>query len=361
MCFKRMDLKLKGILAKIESQGFECFLVGGYVRDYILGIKSYDIDITTNATPDKIKKILGLSTEENYGCISFKRNKYTYEITTYRRELSYYKRHPKFVFIDDIYEDLKRRDFTINAICMDFKGHILDPLNGKVDLEKRILRAIGNVDAKLKEDPLRILRAIRFTAIYNLTIEENLENFIKNNPHLVRNISKEKIISELNKIFKSSASTKGVELLNKYNILKHLGLKLSRDFIASSICSSWAQFEFISNYPFPKNIKARIKQIQEILLKGKIEKEDLFNYDLDICLEASKILPLKRSEVIKMYKDLPIKNAREIKITGQEMANLINSPKMIKDVKKQLINEIICGNLANEKDAILKFIIEKWK
>ena len=172
---------IKKVLKKIESQGYEAFIVGGYVRDYLLDKESFDIDICTNALPDTIKNIFKkYITKENYGCISFKIKDYSFDITTYRKEIKYNKRKPtQLEYVDNLDEDIIRRDFTINSICMDYKGYIIDIYDGINDLSNKEIKMIGDVDQKIKEDPLRILRTIRFACTLNFNINSDLEDSIK--------------------------------------------------------------------------------------------------------------------------------------------------------------------------------------
>lgn len=190
------------ILKILYDNHYDAYIVGGYVRDKLLNIESSDIDICTNAKPDIIKELFDVL-EENYGSCIVKYDHYNYEITTFRKEIYNNSRFPKVEFIDNLEEDLKRRDFTINAICIDKDEKIIDLYNGIEDLNNKILRSIGNPDVKLKEDPLRILRAKRFKENYNLKYDESLNKAIKNNEELINKISKTKINRELNKIKES--------------------------------------------------------------------------------------------------------------------------------------------------------------
>lgn len=189
------------ILKEINSTGYIAYIVGGYVRDYLLGINSSDIDITTSATPDIIASLYDVVEDNSrFGSLKIKKNNYIFEITTFRKELEYNNRFPKIEFTDSLIEDLKRRDFTINTICMDEDESIIDLMGGIEDIEKKTIRSIGDVDIKLNEDPLRILRAIRFMGYLDFTLEESLKNSIIKNKELVKTLSKRRIDSELSKM-----------------------------------------------------------------------------------------------------------------------------------------------------------------
>jgi len=165
-----MDKFIVNILKKIEKNGFEAFVVGGYVRNNLLGINSRDVDICTNALPKDIIKIFNLKkdTKDNYGSVNIITKKYNIDITTYRKESNYNLHKPEVEFINNIDDDLERRDFTINAILLNSNNELIDKYNGIEDLNNKLLKCIGNTKEKLTNDPLRILRALRFSIIYDL-------------------------------------------------------------------------------------------------------------------------------------------------------------------------------------------------
>lgn len=213
------------IVDKLEEAGFETYLVGGCVRDELLCRDNYDIDITTKARPDQILEVFKdyktIDIGKKFGTIKVILNLREYEITTMRKENAYYdKRHPSLVYYtDDIYEDLKRRDFTINAMAKR-KGRIIDPFNGKDDLEKKIIRAVGNPYARISEDRLRSLRACRFATVLDFDIDDDLKEAIKSQS--IDDISKERIQDEINKILLAARPSRGIRLLDELNLLESI-------------------------------------------------------------------------------------------------------------------------------------------
>ena len=213
------------IVDKLEEAGFETYLVGGCVRDELLCRDNYDIDITTKARPDQILEVFKdyktIDIGKKFGTIKVILNLREYEITTMRKENAYYdKRHPSLVYYtDDIYEDLKRRDFTINAMAKR-KGRIIDPFNGKDDLEKKIIRAVGNPYDRISEDRLRSLRACRFATVLDFNIDHDLKEAIKSQS--IDDISKERIQDEINKILLAARPSKGIRLLDELNLLESI-------------------------------------------------------------------------------------------------------------------------------------------
>ena len=151
---------------------------------------SYDIDICTNALPKNVKELFKNCELTSYGNVFFKLKKYDFEITTYRKELKYENRRPKeVVYINNLIEDLLRRDFTINTICLNQNNEIIDLLDGVEDIKNRTLKIVGDPDLKLKEDPLRILRAIRFATVLDFDLDSNLQDSIFRNKYLLRDLS----------------------------------------------------------------------------------------------------------------------------------------------------------------------------
>ena len=166
-----MNKEIVNVLKKIESNNFEAYVIGGYVRDKLLGIETYDIDIATNALPKDIMSIFNIKSVTNYGTAKISTDNYRFDIATYRKELSYSNRNPEVKYINSLNEDIVRRDFTINTIAMNKDGEIVDYLNGVKDLQNRLIRCVGDPTQKIKEDPLRILRALRFSIILDFKLE----------------------------------------------------------------------------------------------------------------------------------------------------------------------------------------------
>ena len=153
------------ILKKIEESSFKAYIVGGFVRDYILNIPSIDVDICTNATPKELLEIFDNAIpNEEYGSVRVVYKKVTFEITTFRKETKYvgHRKPMEIEYIDDLKQDLLRRDITINTLCMNSNGEIIDVLGVMQDLKNRVIKVVGDANKKLEEDSLRILRCIRF-------------------------------------------------------------------------------------------------------------------------------------------------------------------------------------------------------
>lgn len=218
----------KYILKKLNKNNFEAYIVGGAVRDFLLGKEPGDYDFTTNAKPEDLKKVFAdyhlITIGQHFGTIGVLLDGKVYEITTFRQDGEYDDgRKPKEVTYGKSLEgDCSRRDFTINGLALDSNGHLYDFFNGQEDLEKKVIRAIGEPGQRFLEDPLRILRGIRFASILDFEIcEKTYEEMIQKRRELSR-ISIERIREELNKILIGPHPKKGLEILRKTGILKDL-------------------------------------------------------------------------------------------------------------------------------------------
>lgn len=206
----KMDNGSKTIINILEQNGYEGYIVGGCVRDLIMGITPKDFDITTNCLPEKIMEVFSeykvIPTGEEYGTITVVINHIPYEITTFRTEGNYLdNRHPsKIEFQSDLECDLSRRDFTINAMAYNEKKGLVDLFGGVEDIENGILRAVGDANSRFQEDALRIIRAYRFASRYNLTIEEKTIKAVYDDLPLLKAIAKERIFKELKEIFENN-------------------------------------------------------------------------------------------------------------------------------------------------------------
>ena len=216
----KLPKNVEYILEKLNSKGFEAFIVGGCVRDSLLNKIPQDYDITTNALPKKIEEIFDktIPTGIKHGTVTVLINKEPYEVTTYRTDGEYLNnRKPKEVkFVSNIEEDLSRRDFTINAMAYSPYLGFKDCFNGKEDLKNKIIRCVGDPDKRFSEDALRMLRAIRFSCQLDFKIEKLTAESIKRNFRLIKNISMERIQSEFTKIILSKNPDKGLMLLREH-------------------------------------------------------------------------------------------------------------------------------------------------
>lgn len=223
----QIPYELKKMNGLFTSNGFEAFLVGGAVRDILLGKTAHDWDLTTNARPQDVMKIFHrvIPTGIKHGTVTVHFMKKEIEVTTYRADQGYSDgRHPdRVIFADSIEDDLSRRDFTMNAIAASLKdGSLVDPFEGQKDLKNKIIRTVGNAHERFMEDGLRPVRALRFASQLNFKIEEKTYNeiFKKEIQDKVISISLERFRDEFLKIMKSPKPSIGIKLLEDTGLLK---------------------------------------------------------------------------------------------------------------------------------------------
>ncbi len=226
----RLPKEVQLILNTLKEGGFEAYVVGGCVRDLMLGNEPKDWDVTTNATPEQIQKLFPEHVYENtFGTVAVKTGSEDpsltlVEVTPYRIEGKYTdKRHPDNVtFADKLEDDLSRRDFTVNALAMDIEGNTIDPFGGERDLKSKVIRTVGNPEQRFDEDALRLLRAVRFATVLGFKIEPATSEAIKKDAEWLRTISKERVRDEFVKIIESDNAYEGIILLEEIGLLEHI-------------------------------------------------------------------------------------------------------------------------------------------
>lgn len=198
---------VRELLKKIQEAGYEAYVVGGCVRDSLMGERPQDWDITTSALPMQIKDIFPrtIDTGIQHGTVTVMVNHVGYEVTTYRIDGEYEDgRHPdRVTFTGSLLEDLKRRDFTINAMAYNEKDGLVDAFGGRQDMEKKVIRCVGEARCRFEEDALRMMRAVRFSARLGYSIEENTAAAIKEMAPRLKQVSAERIQTELTKLLVS--------------------------------------------------------------------------------------------------------------------------------------------------------------
>lgn len=364
-----LDQALK-VLKKIEDNGFVAYIVGGFVRDYLLGIESMDIDICTNATPKELKEIFedACIPSEDYGAVILENINHHFEITTFRKEEIYSDdRKPiEIKYINDLKEDLKRRDFTINTICMDSNKNIIDLLGGRKDLEDKTIRCVGNIYLKFSQDPLRILRALRFATILDFEIVNDVKYEIKKSRGLLKKLSYNRKREELDKIFSSPNMKKGIELIKELDLMDSLELKNLDKVLEyenlNDLIGVWAVIDVCDIYPFSNNEKSLIKKISELYDYGSISPMTLYKYDLYVNSVVGSMLGIDKKEIVKMYGELTIHKRSDICINGDDIISIlkIEPSKDIDTILSDIEERIILGKLENDRKAIGKYVVKKY-
>ncbi len=252
------------VLQTLKKYGYEAYLVGGYPRDHYLGLESEDFDICTKATPEEIARIYPEAdlSFASYGAVRLKIHHNHYEITTFRKEYNYeHHRIPRRIeFVDTLEEDLIRRDFIMNTLCIDWNGNYVDLLGARKDMDHKIIRTVGNSMDRLEEDALRILRAIRFASTLNFKLDCELEEAIKKKKDLLKTLSYERKREELDQIF---STEKGVSLILHYGLDGPLELSRLANIQTKGLWNIWRELDVADRYPFSKKEQNYLKQLDQ--------------------------------------------------------------------------------------------------
>ncbi|MFS0837917.1 CCA tRNA nucleotidyltransferase [Paenibacillus sp. 1P03SA] len=224
------------VLERLRSRRHEAYFVGGFVRDYVLGRPVKDVDIATSAKPEEVMEAFPktVPTGLQHGTVTVLTGAYSFEVTTFRKETEYegFRRPAEVEYITDLEEDLKRRDFTMNAMAMDADGSLIDPFEGRSDMNRGVLRCVGEASERFGEDALRMLRCIRFAAEYGLEIEDATWQALLRQAPLLRHIAMERVRAELQRMVGGADPARAAELLLASGLWRHAKTPLALPFAA---------------------------------------------------------------------------------------------------------------------------------
>jgi len=338
--------KVSYILKKLQKYGFTAYIVGGCVRDSIRGVVPHDWDITTNALPDEIIACFGnhdlIKAGIKHGTVGIFIDGEVYEVTTFRTDGVYTdNRRPDSVeFIADIRGDLKRRDFTINAIAYNHTDGYIDYFGGADDIKNGILKCVGDPDTRFKEDALRIMRAIRFAAVLGYTIETDTKTAMCNNKDLLHNIAAERITAELNKII---ACDNYCAILNEYaDFLPPMkNVSYTNEFIVR--LALLFDTDTLKQLRYDNKTIKIVRTIQEI--DGNPQKivtkfgAEIFNYWCDYKhIERKKIEPV------------------DLQVNGRDLLDIgFRNGSNIGDTLDKLLDDVIAGHIANDTQTLIEW------
>ena len=358
--------KAMQVLNIFNEHGYDAYIVGGYPRDSILGIKTNDIDICTNAKPKEIMEIFdtdGIS-DIKYGSVKVIYKGIYFDVTTFRKDIKYENnRKPvKIKYVTDLKKDLLRRDFTINTLCIDKDGNYIDLLNARKDIDNKIITTVGNPRYRLKEDSLRILRAIRFASCLDFDIDNKVLNYIKKYGYLLKYLSYSRKKEELDKIFSSKNKEKGIELLIELGLIKYLELNnLDKIVLCDDIIGLWSQIDTSDNYPFSKIEHENINKIRKMMDEG-IDEYTIYKYGLYVSSVTGSIMGISYKKINDIYKELPIYSRKEIVINGSDIAKILNKEvgNYLKDIINDIEKKIIYKEIKNDYNELSNYIIKKY-
>lgn len=370
-----IDNSAKKVLEKLINKGFEAYIVGGYVRDKLLGLEAYDIDITTSATPDEIKEIFNVvDNGSKYQSLTIVEGAYSFEITTFRKDISYDDhRHPSTVIAKTLDEDLVRRDFTINALALDINGNIIDKHNGLEDLSNKTIRCIGDPIKRFDEDALRILRAIYLCSKLGFTIEKNTMDAIYDKADLVKDLSAMRKRIELFKMIKYNTNNSYIDIMIKTHIVdsykpvkKALYYLYNNEIVLNDnilVLAIGARLNkgIDNSLECDNEIKSLLKEMLIIDPMNPITFMDKSFEAIRLSNDVNRILKREYIDnLVDYFNALPIKGAKGLMVTSYDLMEVIE-PSMISDMKQKIMNGILNGNIKNNKEDIIKYVIEEKK
>ena len=357
-----LDNALK-LIKELTEHNYKAYIVGGFVRDLLLGRESQDIDIATNATPKEIQEVFQDSflPTEDYGSVVVNKYGIRFEITTFRKEFTYqdHRKPVEIEYIDDLYQDLLRRDFTINAICIDENGEIIDFLGGRDDLERKLIRTVGDADERFEQDALRILRAIRFATVLDFQLYADVVVAIRKHRDLLKELSYHRKKEELDKMFVSGRAAQGIEMLLDFHLDKHLNLEhLSDVKNTNSLIGIWSILNVEDIYPFSNNEKEMMKDIREVMPLNNYDPFVLFEYGLYVNSVAGEMKGLDKKKITESYNSLVIHSRKDLDITSEEIMDALDREpgEYLGDIYDDIEKEVLYHRLNNDKGDLLNYI-----
>lgn len=393
---KTLFEQAKPILKTLQSNQHQAYFVGGSVRDYLMHKTIHDIDITTSAIPDEVEAIFEktIPIGREHGTINVVYNGEHYEVTTFRAEGDYddHRRPNEVFFVRELYEDVKRRDFTMNAIAMDADFHIHDYFNGQQDIKNRIIRTVGNAQERFNEDALRIIRGLRFQSQLGFSLEN--ETFYGMQSHIndIEHLSIERIVVELKKLTSGkyvANSFENLQRLNAFNYIpffKHYNLNnfILDEAIPFTLLVALMKVQQpsingnLNDLKISNNDKKYISKLEKLLNQlpyiksksdfkiliydyGEQDIQSILNYmDLHIKNHLPSFSPLiiNTQSVKEVSKQLPIQSRKDIDINGKDILEVVNkqSGPWLKTVLRDIEIAIIDGDVQNIKSELIRWV-----
>ncbi|MDR0922322.1 MAG: CCA tRNA nucleotidyltransferase [Lactobacillales bacterium] len=391
--FPKEFIEAKSVLKTLEVAGYEAYFVGGSVRDVLLGKEIHDVDIATSAFPAEMKEIFPRTVDVGieHGTVLILRGDEGYEITTFRTESTYqdFRRPDSVTFVRSLSEDLKRRDFTINAFALSDNGEIIDLFSGEEDLKNKLIRSVGSATERFHEDALRMMRAFRFASELDFKIEEQTLKAIAKNAPLLEKISVERIQIEFTKLLLGEHRKNGLLSFVETNsylyvpMLTHQDREALLKFVSinetpfRATSQAWAlllyflRFDERKEKSFLKNWKESnqvIHQTNSLLknfrlrLENDWTNEQLYHLGLENALLTEELLTYVGkvpdvSLVEKKYKELTIHQRSELAVSGNDLQKYLNKKPgpwlgiLIQEIEKKVVN----GELPNDFDELISF------
>ncbi len=384
----------KPVLDTIEAAGYEAYFVGGCVRDTILGKPLHDVDIATSAFPAEVKGLFKrtVDTGIEHGTVMILDHGNGYETTTFRTESGYqdFRRPDTVTFVRSLKEDLKRRDFTINALAMKPTGEVIDLFDGLADLKAGVLRAVGVAEDRFHEDALRMMRAVRFASQLDFDIEPATLQAITDNAALLSKIAVERTRVEWEKLLTGQKPVRGLQALLATGLYRYMPLMADQKSALEQLValpawqlptveSVWTLLAWLRQAPQSANVRrllkawktsnelidhvtAAVSALSALKRNGQLTSRENFDVGLAALITANQVATMlgfgqSQSQLDAAYAALPIHNKHELAINGGDLLKLqlvTPGPEMGR-VLAACLDAVITGKVKNESTLLVDF------
>ncbi|MBG9452796.1 tRNA nucleotidyltransferase [Lysinibacillus sphaericus] len=372
------------VIEQLENAGFEAVIVGGAVRDAILGRPAHDVDVATNAMPDEVKSVFNHTVDIGiqHGTILVIVPAGSVEVTTYRTDGEYtdHRRPEEVQFVRSLKDDLQRRDFTMNAIAMRRDGSFVDFYGGRKDIEAGVIRAVGDAQKRFSEDALRMLRAVRFSAQLGFLIESETLRAMQDKANTISWIAKERIKAELDKLWVGKDVFNGIRKLEESSLVNHLSGTFQADdwcnFNTQDKLLGWAYFsmlqgdhwrEVLGDYRLSNKEMAFVKGVLTALkaLKNGWTNMDYFSHtqqELEAACYFAELrqldVQIPQQSIQEIQTKLPIRHKQELIVKGTDLLKWsgIKGGPWVKEVLQAMLEAVVKGELQNDRQHIKNWI-----
>ncbi|WP_422123401.1 CCA tRNA nucleotidyltransferase [Planococcus sp. X10-3] len=367
------------VIRKLKAAGYEAYFVGGAVRDFLLGKTPVDFDVATSAEPEEVKAIFDrtVDTGIQHGTVLVLTGGSGIEVTTFRTESGYSdnRRPDKVDFVKSLDEDLKRRDFTINAMAMTEDLEIVDLFGGRKDIGEGTIRAVGKPDERFQEDALRMLRAVRFSGQLDFSIDEETLASIRNNAALIRSIAVERIKVELDKIMANTNAARSIDYLIDSGLADQLpagqlfktdwsGFLPTADPLSGWLYAFWHNAKdtsALTAYKFSNEEKNTVKRALSAASQEHWDSWTCYSYSSKQ-LELAAALTGRNSGWIRMKENLPVRSKSELAVNGHDLMEWMEKKPgpWLKELLEEIERKIVFSELENDKEKIKGWFLDEY-
>ncbi|MFJ7734816.1 CCA tRNA nucleotidyltransferase [Lysinibacillus sp. NPDC097287] len=364
------------VIKQLENAGFEAVVVGGAVRDALLGREVHDVDVATSAMPSEVKGIFTRTVDIGiqHGTVLVLVPEAPVEVTTYRTDGEYtdHRRPEAVQFVRSLAEDLKRRDFTMNAIAMRRDGSFVDYYGGREDIEACVIRAVGEAQARFAEDALRMLRAVRFSAQLSFTIEPATMQAMREQAADIEWIAKERVKAEFDKLWVGKDVHNGMVKLQESGLAAHLPGEFKAEqwqgFCTQDAQVGWAYFALLQGGNWPEVLRSyRLSNKETSFVKAVLAafealkvgwtKMDYFTYsevELGAALHFAKLQKLHVEVTLDVMREaqasLPIRTRNELVVNGLDLQKWSGQKRgpWLKEALQAMLEAVVAGEVEND-------------